>query len=96
MDDVSIRVGVGYPIPVHAVVSANLPKVCAQLGEVRLHRDGKTFFVRLIADVPAQTDCMEDSLPVRLEIPLNTINLPDGKYEVNVNGTVGTFEIPLQ
>jgi len=26
---------------------------------------------------------------------MNTINLPEGTYEVNVNGTVGTFEIPL-
>lgn len=96
VDDVSIRVGVGSPIPGHALVSANLPKACAQLGEIRMHRDGNTFFVQLIADVPARTDCMEDSLPVRLEIPLNTINLPDGTYEVNVNGTVGTFEIPMQ
>jgi len=96
VDDVSIRVGVGSPIPVHAVVSANLPKACAQLGEVRMHRDGKAFFVRLIADVPAQTACAEDSLPIRLEVPLNLINLPDGTYEVNVNGAIGTFEIPVQ
>jgi hypothetical protein len=31
-----------------------------------------------------------------LELPLNTVNLPEGTYEVNVNGTVTTFEIPLQ
>lgn len=95
VDDVSIRVGRGSPLPVHAVVSANLPRACAQLGEVRMHRDGNTFFVRLIANVPAQTDCVEDSLPFTVELPLNLIGLPDGTYEVNVNGTVGTFEIPV-
>lgn len=95
VDDVSIEIGVGSPIPVQAIVSANLPVGCGQLGEVRMHRDGKVFFVRLIAELPAQTDCSPAGLPLRLAIPLNTINLPDGTYEVNVNGTVGTFEMPL-
>ena len=79
-----------------AIVSANLPKSCGQLGEVQLKRDGNTFFVRLIAELPAQTDCNNDALPFRLEIPLNIVNLPEGTYEVNVNGVVTTFEIPVQ
>jgi len=96
VSDVSIVVGVGSPIPVHAVVLAELPKSCGQLGEVQVKRDGSTFFVRLIAELPAQTDCNNDPLQVRLELPLNTVNLPEGTYEVNVNGTVTTFDIPLQ
>lgn len=96
VDDVSVEIGVGSPIPVHAIVSANLPKSCGQLGEVQLKRDGNTFFVRLIAELPAQTDCNNDALPFRLEIPLNIVNLPEGTYEVNVNGVVTTFEIPVQ
>jgi len=96
VDDVSVEVGVGSPIPVHAIVSANLPKSCGQLGEVQMRRDGYTFFVRLIAELPAQTDCNNDSLPIRLEIPLNIVNLPEGTYEVNVNGTSKKFDIPLK
>lgn len=96
VDDVSIEVGVGSPIPVHASVSANLPKTCGQLGEVQMHRDGSNFFVRLIAHLPAQTECNNDTLPMRLEIPLNIVNLPEGMYEVNVNGTTTTFDIPVQ
>jgi len=96
VDDVSVEIGVGSPIPVHAIVSANLPKSCGQLGEVQLKRDGNTFFVRLIAELPAQTDCNNDALPFRLEVPLNIVNLPEGTYEVNVNGVVTTFEIPVQ
>jgi len=63
---------------------------------VQLHRDSNTFFVRLIAELPAQTDCNNDALPMRLEIPLNIVNLPEGKYEVNVNGATTTFDIPVK
>jgi hypothetical protein len=61
-----------------------------------MHREGTQYFVRLIAYVPAQTDCNPDTLPMRIELPLNTINLPDGTYEVLVNGATTTFEMPLK
>ena len=91
VDSVNMEIGVGSPIPVHAIVSGNLPSACAQLGEIRLHRDATTFFVRLIAYVPDQTDCNEDSIPFRLEIPLNIVNMPKGTYDVNVNGVTASF-----
>jgi hypothetical protein len=92
VDDVNIDIGVGSPIPVHAIVSANLPGTCAQLGDVRMHRDGTTFYIRLIASSPATGDCKADSLPFRVEIPLNIVNLPEGPYEVNVNGKTASFD----
>lgn len=92
VDSVNIDIGVGSPIPVHAIVSANLPNACAQLGEVRVHREGTTFFVRLVAYAPAQTECNPDTLPFRLEVPLNIIDLPEGPYEVNVNGVTASFD----
>ena len=92
IDSVSIDAGVGSPIPVHAVVSGNLPSTCAQLGEIRLHRDGNSFLVRLIAYSPEASSCINDSLPFRLELPLNIVNLPAGTYEVNVNGTTASFD----
>lgn len=95
VDDVSIDVGRGSPLPVHAVVSANLPKSCGQLGEIQMHRADKTFFVRLIGHLPAQSECNPDTLPLRLEMPLNLVNLPEGTYEVNVNGVTTTFDIPI-
>ena len=83
---VDVEVGVGSPIPVHAIVGLNLPNRCAQLGEIRLHRDGNTFNVRLIADIAEREDCQSEgvSIPFRLEIPLNIVNLPEEPYEVNV------------
>jgi hypothetical protein len=93
IDDVNIDIGVGSPIPVHAIVSGNLPNACAQLGEVRVHQDGSTLFIQLLAYLPAQTDCNPDTLPFRLEVPLNILNMPEGPYEVNVNGATASFDL---
>lgn len=92
VDSVNMDIGVGSPIPIHAVVSANLPNTCAQLGEVRVHRDETTFFIRLVAYVPSQTDCNPDTLPMRIEVPLNIAFAPEGPYEVNVNGVTASFD----
>ena len=92
VDAVNVDIGHGSPLPIHAIVSANLPNACAQLGEVRVHRDETTFFVRLIAYVPAQTDCAPDTLPMRVEVPLNIAFAPEGPYEVNVNGATVSFD----
>lgn len=92
VDAVNVDIGRGSPLPIHAIVSANLPNACAQLGEVRVHRDGATFFVQLVAYVPAQTECGSDTLPMRVEIPLNIAYAPEGPYEVNVNGVTASFD----
>lgn len=92
VDNVNMVIGTGSPVPVHAVVSLYLPSTCAQLGEVRLHREDTTFFVRLIAHSPAEASCQEDSIPFRLEVPLNIVNIPLGPYEVNVNGVTTSFD----
>lgn len=92
VDSVNVDIGRGSPLPIHAIVSANLPNTCAQLGEVRVHRDGTTFFVRLVADLPAEADCNPDTLPIRIEVPLNIAYAPEGPYEVIVNGVTAGFD----
>jgi hypothetical protein len=92
VDAVNVDIGRGSPLPIHAIVSANLPNACAQLGEVRVHRDETTFLVRLVAYVPAQNDCNPDTLPTRIEVPLNIAYAPEGPYEVNVNGVTASFD----
>jgi hypothetical protein len=97
---VSIDVGVGSPIPVHAIVGVNQANTCAQVGEMRLHRADKTFYVQLMADTAQREDCQADppmgTIPFRMDIPLNMVNLPDGSYQVIVNGTTTTFDWPAQ
>jgi hypothetical protein len=100
MDDVAVESlsvvnGVGSPLPIHVVIEASLPKSCGQLGEVRMFREGSVFFVRLTAELPAQTDCNNDPLLLRFALPLNIAGLPEGTYEVNVNGAATDFELPM-
>jgi hypothetical protein len=92
VDNVHIEIGNGSPIPVRAIVSGSLPNACAQLGEIRLHRADTTFFARLVAYGPVQSHCNPDTVPFRLEIPLNVVNLPEGPYEVNINGATASFD----
>jgi hypothetical protein len=92
VDSVNVEIGRGSPLPVHAVVSLNLPNSCAQLGEIRLHREGTTFFVRLVSYVIEGEGCQADNIPFRAEIPLNIVSLPEGPYEVNVNGVTASFD----
>jgi len=92
VDAVNVDIGHGSHLPIHAIVSANLPNACAQLGEVRVHRDERNFSVQLLAYVPAQTDCNPDTLPIRIEVPLNIASAPEGPYEVNVNGVTASFD----
>jgi hypothetical protein len=93
VDSVYVEIGRGSPLPVHAVVSLNLSNTCAQLGEIRLHQEGTTFFVRLVSYVIEGEDCKADSIPFRLEIPLNLVGLDAVVYTVDVNGFSATFEL---
>lgn len=92
VDGINVEIGRGSPLPVHAVVSLNLPNSCAQLGEIRLHREGTMFFVRLVSYVIEGENCQADSIPFRAEIPLNIAFAPEGPYEVNVNGVTAGFD----
>ena len=96
VDAVTMNLGEGSPFPAHAVVSANLSNTCAQLSEVHVIREGFNFFIRLIADVPAEAKCNPDTLPFRLEVPLNIVGLEEGSYTVTVSGANTSFDLPIQ
>ena len=59
---------------------------------MRLHREKTTFYIRLIAYSAEVSGCVQDSLPFRLEVPLNIVNLTEGPYEINVNGVTAQFD----
>lgn len=93
IDAVEVEIGIGSPMPVHVIVSGKLPNTCSQLGEVRLHRDGATYIVRLIAYTMTKGDCRADGLPLRLELPLNVIGQSGGVGTVDVNGVTAGFDL---
>lgn len=95
IDHVNIVMGMGSPRPVHVIISGSLPDSCAQLGEIQLRRVGTTgagFHIGVMTHSEAGEGCVADSPPFRLEFPLNIVNLPEGPYNVSVNGVTAGFD----
>jgi hypothetical protein len=93
---VEVQIGVGSPIPVDAFISAELPDTCAQLAEVQVARKDFAFEIALRATPGTREECLRDTLPFRMYVPLNMVNQPEGIYTVNVNGASTTFQWPSE
>ena len=91
VDQVEVEVGVGSPIPVHVHVSGNLPDICSQVEYTEIRQDGTNFIITLSATAVDEA-CLQDTLPFRMSIPLNIVNMPEGPYVVNVNGVTTGFD----
>jgi len=96
VSQVGVEVGIGSPIPVHAVVSGEWPDLCAQLAEITQRFDDYTIRVTLLASA-ADPACPPDylGLPFRIDLPINVVELPEGTYTVVVNGVSATFDVPV-
>ncbi len=71
-----------------------LPDGCTELYDVEVEREGTTFHVGMITRRPKDRVCIEVAIPFRERVPLNVLDLPEGKYLVRVNeGAMGTFTI---
>lgn len=92
VSEVRLELNGDQPSQAIAVVAMDLPGSCSQLGEMRLHRDGSTFYVQLLAYLPAEVDCGQDTLPFVMRVPLNTADQPEATYKVIVNGMQAEFE----
>lgn len=87
IDQVEVEIGVGSPIPVSVIVSGNFPSTCAQIGEVNQELQGQEIWINILTTTPNEGEaCIKDSLPFRMNIPLNIVNLHPGEYNVFVNG----------
>jgi hypothetical protein len=91
VDHVAVEIGQGSPIPVNAVVSANFPDTCAQLGAIEQRLVGNVFEITMTTLSPAGAVCAPDGLPFRTTIPLNVVGLEPGQYTVTVNGVSAGF-----
>jgi hypothetical protein len=96
VSNVQMQIGIGSPIPVDAFISAELPDICAQLAEVTVTQKDFGFDITLRATPGTREECMRDTLPFRMIVPLNMVNQPEGTYTVNVNGASTTFQWPSQ
>lgn len=89
---VSIDVGIGSPGLLEIVASGDWPDLCAQLAQVTSRIDGMDIQVGLYATA-ADPSCPPDYLgiPFRIAVPLNPVELPQGRYTVTVNSVTTSF-----
>lgn len=93
VQDVTVQVGVGSPVPVDIFVSGSWPDLCAQIARVEQHFEGFRVVISLLA-TPPNPDCPPDNvgLPFRIAIPLNMLEKEIGTYSIAVNGVETSFE----
>ncbi len=96
VNDVQMQIGVGSPIPVNAFISGELPDTCAQLAQVKVTQKDFAFDITLSVTPGTRGECFRDTLPFRMDVPLNMVNQPEGTYTVNVNDLSTTFSWPSE
>lgn len=91
VDRVEVEFGNGSPLPVQVVVSGRLPDSCSQVEFVKMVQDGTEFEILLSAVKSQANECLQDTIPFKMRIPLNVVYLPGGEYSVVVNGVQEDF-----
>lgn len=93
VQDITVQIGVGSPIPVDVFVSGSWPDLCAQLASIDQRFEGTRVEISLLAS-PAKANCPPDNvgLPFRIAVPLNMVEKEIGTYNVVVNSIETTFE----
>jgi hypothetical protein len=97
VEHVEILTGWASPIPALVAVSGTWPDLCAQLTAVsQTVVDDFQIEFEILA-TPAEPDCPPDyvGLPFALHIPLNWGQLPEGQYNVRVNGAETVLYVPV-
>lgn len=92
IDDVTVEIGVGSPIPVFAIISGVLPSPCDQIAQVLQERKG-TAFQFTVLTTSTEPPCIPDTMPFILRVPLNVVNLAPAEYQVQVNDKQAAFNL---
>jgi hypothetical protein len=94
INDVRVEFGVGSPAAIEVVASGEWPSTCAQLEQANVqYNPERQIQVELLINADAYNcEVGQEGLPVSLRIPLNMVEMPAGKYSVNVNGVQSDFE----
>ena len=86
IDNVDVEIGVGSPIPVHAIIGGTLPGPCDQIAQVQQSRAGTDLQITILTTTSTDESCLQDPIPFTLRVPLNMIGFGPGDYTVDVNG----------
>lgn len=84
-----------FPVQVLAYLRGALPDSCTTLGEARQSREGRRILVTLETRRPADRFCAQRIVPFEHRLALEVRGLPDGRYEVEVNGVRTHFRLDV-
>lgn len=94
VENIEIRILESFPVQVHAVVSGYLPDGCTTIANAGVVNEGMTFQIQLSTQRPADAICTMALVEFEEVIPLDTIDLPAGTYEVVAGDLAVNFDLP--
>jgi len=96
IDQVEIKIGVGSPIPVEALIYGTMFDTCAQFSNIEHTVEGHEFRfnIEVQKTQDPEIECLQDSVSFTITVPLNMVNRPAGEYIVIAHNVSASFIWP--
>jgi hypothetical protein len=94
VENVEVVVGLGSPLPVDIVVSGTWPSLCSQIADVQNSIHEFRMDVTILASTVDSCPPDNVGLAFRFALPLNIAQMPEGTYDIAVNGFHTSFKLP--
>lgn len=95
VDNIDILIMESFPVQISVMISGNLPDGCSKIDEAQVTREDDTFHIELMMRQPVDKECTEALVPYEEDVSLDVVELPAGKYAVEVNGVIETFTMAV-
>jgi hypothetical protein len=92
IDSVTVQQSQAVPNQVRVLVTGNLPDACTKLDSSKVRKEGNTFMVMLETRRLKDEQCAQVVTPYETMVNLDVTGLR-GTFEVNVNGTIRSFNL---
>jgi inhibitor of cysteine peptidase len=93
VEGIEIIVLESFPVQIKVNARGYLPDGCTKIDEITKEKKDSTFFVKIKTVRPDDIFCTEAIVPFQEVISLDVYGRKAGKYNVDVNGIKGTFEL---
>jgi LysM repeat protein len=93
LEQLTVRTLESYPVQVQAVIRGQLPDACTYIAEARQRRESNTFRLSLTTARYANRRCAPALTPFEQIVPLDTVGLPAGAYNVRINQISTAFTL---
>lgn len=97
IEEMALVVRESFPVQIAAQIKGTLTDKCTEISDISQLRDGNTFYVDIKAGESANCEVGGNLEPVEYidSIELETIGLPKGTYDVNINGIEDSFTLEM-